>query len=150
MLLALWVARVEPALLVVRLRCALAPFLLGAPQLPRPAAAHSNTPNPRAPQYVPQRLSLNDKHPRPQLHTFRCALFVSGVCYRFSRALRFCVLLAELYPCVEHSLRCTGCNGFACIGQRLSEAGLKALAVGRAVRNQACGRVDEHGVVNSA
>jgi len=58
MLLALWVARVEPALLVVRLRCALAPFLLGAPQLPRPTPARSNAPNLRAPQYVPQCIPL--------------------------------------------------------------------------------------------
>ena len=60
------------------------------------------------------------------------------------------MLGAELYPGVEHTLRCTGCNGLARIGQGLSEARLKALAVGRAVGHQACGRVDEYGVVNSA
>ncbi len=53
-----------------------------------------------------------------------------------SRALRFCVLFAELYPCVEHTLRCAGCNRFARISQSLSEAGLKAFAVDRAVRDQ--------------
>lgn len=60
------------------------------------------------------------------------------------------MLFAELYPCVEHTLRCAGCNGFACISQSLSEAGLKAFAVDRAVRDQASRSVHHHGVVNGA
>ena len=60
------------------------------------------------------------------------------------------MLFAELYPCVEHTLRCAGCNRFARISQSLSEAGLKALPVGRAVCHQASCSVHHHGVVNSA
>jgi len=67
-----------------------------------------------------------------------------------SRALRFCVLGAELYPGVEHTLRCTGCNGLARISQSLSETGLKALPVDRAVRNQTSRCVHHHSVVNGA
>ena len=60
------------------------------------------------------------------------------------------MLFAELYPCVEHTLRCTGCNGFACISQSLGETGLKALPVDRGVRDQASRSVHHHSVVNGA
>ena len=154
MLSTLGLARVKPAFLAVRLRCSIRYSELRYSELHAPCVFLDTQPHAHMPRTseAPQRIPLNDRHPR-RAHTIRCApsrVSIISYCASLLWASLFCVLFAELYPCVEHTLRCTRCNRFARISQSLSEAGLKALPVDRAVRDQASRSVHHHSVVNGA